>query len=296
MRRINQTLLGALAVLGIHTGVQAEALYAITAGNSLVRFNSSTPGLTSTTLVTGLAAGEQLLGIDFRPLTGELYGLGSSNRLYTLDLTSGAASLAGTGPANDPFTTPLAGSSFGFDFNPTVDRIRITGASGQNLRANPITGAIAATDTALAGGVSVVGSAYDRNDLDPGTPTTLFVIDSVSDSLFRQGGVDGSPSPNGGALTLIGSLGFDTGTFVGFDISSASGFAYATLTAPGSFSSGLYRINLGTGAATLLGNTGLLLNGVAVAPVPLPGAVWLAASGLLGLLASRRQRRDNMVV
>jgi hypothetical protein len=44
----------------------------------------------------------------------------------------------------------LNGSSFGFDFNPTVDRIRVQSDADQNLRLNPATGALAATDTTLS--------------------------------------------------------------------------------------------------------------------------------------------------
>jgi len=50
-----------------------------------------------------------------------LYGLGSTNRLYTIDLATGMARPIG----NQPFTPALEGVEFGFDFNPTVDRIRI---------------------------------------------------------------------------------------------------------------------------------------------------------------------------
>ena len=43
----------------------------------------------------------------------------------------------------------LAGSDFGFDFNPTVDRIRLISDADQNLRLNPMTGGVAATDSML---------------------------------------------------------------------------------------------------------------------------------------------------
>jgi hypothetical protein len=45
------------------------------------------------------------------------------------------------------FMPVLAGTSFGFDFNPTVDRIRLVSDSGQNLRLNPNSGAGATTTT-----------------------------------------------------------------------------------------------------------------------------------------------------
>ena len=108
--------------------------------------------------------------------------------------------------------------------------------------------------------------------------------------LYLHGGVNGTPSPNGGVPTLIGALGLDTDGFAGFDISGASGIAYATLTQPGSFASALYGINLGTGAATLIGQTGLLLRGVSVAPVPVPAPALLLGSGLLAMLVRARRR------
>lgn len=292
MRSLIHPLVSTLALAVTAVSVQAETIYATTAGNSLVKFDSATPGVTTTNLVTGLAAGENLLGIDFRLATGALYGLGSSNRLYTIDLVTAAATAVGS-----PFSPVLEGVSFGFDFNPTVDRIRITSNTAQNLRANPDTGAIS-VDTEINPTGTVVGSAYDRNDFDPTTSTDLYVIDSGTDRLLQQGGEDQVPSANTGILTLIGELGVDTTDFVGFDISSATAIAYATLTAPGSFAASLYTINLDTGAATLVanGNTGLQLTSIAVAPIPIPGAAWLLGSGLFGLVATRRRRAGNVGV
>ncbi|MEJ7701366.1 MAG: DUF4394 domain-containing protein [Pyrinomonadaceae bacterium] len=87
--------------------------------------------------ITGLAAGENILGIDFRPATGQLYALGSSSRIYIINPRTGVATAVGAAGA---FT--LMGTDFGFDFNPTVDRIRIVSNTGQNLRVNPNDGTL----------------------------------------------------------------------------------------------------------------------------------------------------------
>ncbi len=99
--------------------------------------------------VTGLQSGETLLGIDIRPggtTTGQIYGLSSMGRLYTIDKFTGAATLKSTlsaDPADtsNPFTG-LSGTNFGIDFNPVVDRLRVVSDTGQNLRINVDSGAV----------------------------------------------------------------------------------------------------------------------------------------------------------
>src|SRR5687768_3848258 len=73
-------------------------IVALTGTNSLIQFNSGAPGtILSTTSISGLQPGETILAIDFRPLTGQLYGLGSSSRLYVINLATGAATQVGSG-------------------------------------------------------------------------------------------------------------------------------------------------------------------------------------------------------
>jgi hypothetical protein len=261
LRRVCSILCGVLWGCACASACAEAILYGVTTGNSLVRFNASAPGtILATTSITGLQSGETVLAIDFRPANGALHALGSTSRLYTLSTVTGVATQVGAAGA---FT--LSGVEFGMDFNPLVDRIRVTSDIGQNLRLNPANGTLSATDTPLAyagGGVvaGVVGSAY-TNNLPGATTTTLYDIDSNLDTLVVQN------PPNGGTLTAVGPLGVDSTGVAGFDIRTVAGVntAYASLVVGGV--SRLFIVNLNTGAATLVGTIGgSAVRGLAVSP------------------------------
>jgi hypothetical protein len=262
------TLALALMLLG-PTVANAVPAFGLTLDNQLVRFDTDTPQtIISTVPITGLQTGEFLHGIDFRPDTGTLYGLGSRRRLYTINAVTGEAQAV----SNTNFVPALTGNSFGFDFNPTVNRIRVTSNRDENVRFNPVTGAVVAVDTPLAYAVgdpnegadpNVVGVAY-TNNFSSATTTTLYGIDYVLDTLVRIGGVNGNPSPNTGLLTTIGPLGVNASQLSGFDIAPGTGTAFAAFRGTGGISR-LYTINLNTGHATLVGPTaGASLRGLAV--------------------------------
>ena len=55
---------------------QTDFVVALTANNQLLQFSASTPeAIISATTVKGLNAGDSLVGIDYRPATGQLYAL-----------------------------------------------------------------------------------------------------------------------------------------------------------------------------------------------------------------------------
>lgn len=208
----------ALAVsLGTPAIPAAGQVYATTINNELVTFNADTPGtIIARGAITNLAAGEQILGIDFRPANNLLYALGSSSQLYLIDPFTAIASRIGP-----QLTTALSGTEFGFDFNPAVDRIRVVSDSGQNLRLHPETGAVAFVDTNLAYAASdvnagrvprVVGAAYTDPDNDPATGTTLFVIDAAQDLAATQ------DPPNAGILNTFFRFGVDVPERLSVDI------------------------------------------------------------------------------
>jgi len=265
-------VLSVLTSLALVSASRGESIVALTSGNRLLLFDSGTPGTVTKTLTVTTASNEPLVAIDFRPATGDLYGIASpSGRLYILNITTNAASIPPTAP------TAITGTGFGFDFNPVADVLRVTSDADQNLRLNPTTGALINIDTALnysAGDAhaganpNVVGSAYTNNFAGAGA-TILYGIDSGFDTLVIQ------ETPNQGILRTVGGLGVDTSDAVGFDISQGSGVAYASLTVGGT--TGLYTVNLATGLATLAGNIGSAgtLGGETILDIAVPTATRL---------------------
>jgi hypothetical protein len=263
-RRLLVTTAIVIGILGWARNGSAEKAYGLAAPNTLILFDTSTPGtIVRTVPITFLPPNEQIVAIDIMQGFGSgefedpLIGLGTSNRIYLLNPRTGSAQGA------TPFATALNGTAFGFDFNPMDDTFRVVSDTGQNFRLTR-TGSLAGIDTALSTSGSVA-LAYTNGFLGRyGATTTLYGIDAASDTLVRQGSIDGVPtSPNNGVLTTIGPLGVDTTATVGFDIGWQNQ-AFATLTVGGE--SGLYSINLATGGATLVGNFGggLIVTGLAL--------------------------------
>ena len=70
---------------------------AVTAANRVISFNRTTPGtISSNVALSGLAGGESLVGIDVRPADGAIYAVSSTNRIYTLDASTGVLTLKST--------------------------------------------------------------------------------------------------------------------------------------------------------------------------------------------------------
>jgi hypothetical protein len=262
-----------LAAFLAWTAPSASAVPAagITGAISLVTFDTSTPADVRIRPISGFQVlGERAVGLDTRPLTGELFmitvptGAASSAtiRTYRLDPVTAEATFIGsvTGPAE------AADVAMGTDFNPRVDRLRVVGSNNANFRLNPNNGAVAGDDTNLSYTAPATGPitavAYDRNVAPPPgtlptTPSTLYGIDTGADRLVVQGGIDGAGpgGPNSGAITDVGPLGLVVtgGSDAGLDI-APDGAAYASLR--NGLLNTLVTVNLATGAATPLGNLG----------------------------------------
>lgn len=282
-------LAGSIAVA---SPASAETVFGLTSSR-IVTFDSNSPGtVLSSSPITGLNGGVSLRGIDFRPADGQLYALGTNGNLYRLTATGNTYQATNLGA----LSTAPQGSSFGFDFNPTVDRIRVTSDTNQNLRLNQTTTPPGVTvDGAItlngSTNIDLVGSAYTNSFLGA-TSTTLYGLDAFTDALVRStdanAGTYINTSLGGGVFGPLGVT-FSNSDLVGFDISGSTGAGFFNL------NDGFYSVNLTTGLATRIGTVGAgSLIGLSVAPagaVPEPGTWALLLVGFAAIGTALRRRR-----
>ncbi len=245
-----------VSIAGLLTvnAARAEELYGLTDTQQLVMFDSDSRAITSSTPITGLG-GSTLLAIDFRPSTGQLYGLSTANRFYTINPTTGASTPVGN-------ALSLIDIVKSFDFDPVNDQIRLETNLRKNIVVNPTTGAVASNQTLLnfaagdphAGSApQVVAMAYTNSYSGAGS-TTLFNLEALNDVLTMQ-----TPQ-SAGTLSTIGGLGIPLGTLLsvnGMDISGATGIGYvvgSNMLGNGMTANALYTIDLSTGALSLAGD------------------------------------------
>ena len=224
---MKRTLVIAVTASGVALAAPASAVpvYGLLSDNSLITFDSASPGTTSTPVtILGLGAGEAVRGIDLRPRDGQLYGAvsqadGTGARIVTINPITGTTTavaplLNGNGGVITPGANPVnfIGQRVGVDFNPQVDLLRVVSDQEQNIAINPgnrAAGGQAGT-TRVDGNLNlggqptpdlnVNGAAY-TNNRDGAPSTLLYTIDTVSDLLYLQN------PPNGGTQTNPQTLG-----------------------------------------------------------------------------------------
>ncbi len=288
---------------------------------SLVTFSATAPGtFTATRAITGLTAGQTLVGLDSRPNTGQLFALGynptgTQSQLYTLDPATGALTAVGAALTLDLGATT---NRIGFDFNPTVDRIRVTGSNNANLRLNPTNGALVDGDAATAGvqldrllnynpgnatsspavpadanagQTPVIGSVAYANSFIGATMTVLYDIDEAKSLYTVQN------PPNDGVLNSRNTLTVSTASALATDLdiyfnpttrTNAAYLTIATGTAAAPATQ-LYTLNFMTGAdltaVGAVGPAGSLVTDIAFAierPAALPAVTGQLAYALAG--------------
>ena len=276
MKKIfTQTYLwAAFFILFMSVTMKAQTIYGLTTDSKLVSFSASTPATIITNVaITGVAVGQTLVGMDVRPATGELFALGynatnDSVTTYVINPTTAVA----TAKATTIKLTGL-GSSIGFDFNPTVDRIRVVGKTGKNYRLNPNNGALAATDSTLryaatdanTGKTPGATAAAYTNSYIGTTGTQLYVYDETQKVIAFQN------PPNDGILNTQPALGgvsalaiiSDMDIYTNPNSPTFASTAYAAVRT-GALDS-LYSLNITTGLLTNIGALGAAVVDIAVA-------------------------------
>lgn len=235
-------------------GVSTGDTIILTDNGVIASVNKAAPDvLVSTRTVTGLNAGDQLIGIDYRPKDGKLYGVGvASNgaaRVYTIDPTTGSATLL---RALEVVTTPAVGNTpatktalliggdrgmMALDFNPVPDRLRLITNTDKSYRINVDTGETIIDGDLNGANVTVTAVAY-TNSVNGTASTELYDIDVDNDRVYLQ------DPPNSGGIntTRSAALGVNAIESAGFDIDPANNQGFAALKVGTAF--GLYSIDL----------------------------------------------------
>jgi hypothetical protein len=242
---------------GLISGLPVStALIGLSPNNELISLMSGPPVVDMGVVpITGLRQEEFILAIDTRPKTKELFGLSNQQAIYTIDKTTGLATLV----SQSPLTPAPDGAYVAFDFSPVQDVIRLITNTGQNLRISPVTGAVIAVDVPINSFSLGFNSAGYTTSL-PGVPSSLYELDPGTGALYR------STNPNSGVVAYVGLTGFTFEGDGGFEITStntafAAQFGHSRFQIGGGGIFGtqddttqdsyrLLMINLRTGAAT----------------------------------------------
>lgn len=245
-------------------------LIALTEAGQIVSVNRDAPSaLISTQMVSGLQANDSLVGIDYRPADGQLYAVGALGNIYTVDPSTGVATLKSS-LMNTDLTAAFGGitgnpSLMSVDFNPVADRLRVVGNDGQNLRINVDTGATIIDGTVNGGTNPMVTSVAYTNSFAGTGSTRMFNIDISQDRLYQQ-------DANVGTLLTSAPLGVNAMGSSGFDIDGINNMGYAALKVGNSLqlhSIDLAAIGTDTDAAMKIGDlpaTLMDLRGIALKP------------------------------
>jgi hypothetical protein len=269
-----KTVLTATVLAMSATGAMAAG-HATTMGHALandgktlvVMSDISAPGEVMTfDLATAVHA------IAYRPVTGDLLGF-SNGAIFTIDPMSGEMTDLGASFMDNAMVAE--GASVGFDFNNAIDAVRVVSTAGDNLvyfpegfgdnderagsvrRFNDL--AYAEGDANAGAEPMIFANAY-TNAINGMTAESTFqyALDAATDALVSLANNEGTLATIG-AVT-VGGEAVDIAAMGGFDIlSPAQGenMGYAILQMEGSDTSGLYSINLDTGAAEMLADLGM---------------------------------------
>lgn len=210
----------------------------------------ATTASTTTPNTLALEPDEIIQDIDYRNSEGVLYALTKlSGKGYIIRIEPSSGVILRVSTLVTEGTTTqivLSDASYTIDFNPVVDRLRVIGSNGSNLRVDVSTGDTL-TDTNIQSGNTITGAAYEDSFSSAGRGTQLFTLDSSMDRVNLQNppndGTQSSPK------SLLGSTNVES--INGYDINPSNNTGLALLTVGGSQQ--FYNINPGaTGNAASL--------------------------------------------
>jgi hypothetical protein len=213
---------------GLAVYARASLIYGVNTLNQLVIFLSAVPNDLRTAAgdeggtaraITGLTG--NVVGLDTRPSTGELFALTDANQIYRIDPVTAAAT-----PVHALTGGTLSGAAFGMYFEPgSPEKIRLISNTGQNLEIDPDSGAVTALGT-IAANVTAISAA----------PVALYGIDSATDAFV-------SVQPTVPQVFSEFPLGLDTTDLTNLDVAPADGSIFASVTVAPGTSSELFVIN-----------------------------------------------------
>ena len=204
---------GVAAGLDLPAGVP---IYALTSDNAIYVLR---PGASNYVRLGRVETeGGNLIGIDFRPADGKLYGLTDLGQLYTIPVSqTGVGQATRVSTMNPRFT---GGFEMLVDFNPVANALRVAGSNDQNLAVvngtdgSNLSTTVAQTKFAYAAGdvnagkdPELSGGAYNNNFVGA-TATLFYTIDHDADTLvtIADKTATGSSNTGGGQLKTIGQF------------------------------------------------------------------------------------------
>lgn len=188
---------------------------------NLIWFDSEHPDrIRDVKHINGMASGEKMMAIDYRPSDGHMYGLGwnesnQQSHLYRIDYdnTSSIATAVMIGASNNIDLGSSDHHNMGFDFNPVSDRIRLVGYNGMNAQIDADNGTMT-MDTSMSyaigdintGLMADMGAIAHTNSYDNANNTQLLGLDFTLGALvnFYSNGNGNGGSTNGTLNTMSG--------------------------------------------------------------------------------------------
>jgi hypothetical protein len=191
-------------------------VYALTSDNAIYVLRPGYPNYQRLGRVE--TEGGNLIGIDFRPADGKLYGLTDLGVLYTIPVSQTSVGQATRVSVMNPRFT--GGFEAVVDFNPVANALRVMGSNDQNRAVvngtdgSNLSTTVAQTTFAYAQGdvnfgkdPEITGGAYNNNFVGA-TATLFYTIDADLDTLvtIADKTATGSSNTGGGKLQTIGQF------------------------------------------------------------------------------------------